>query len=159
MENMVIGRADEAEGGLMLYAIDQETGEETLFANAYYANYLCLILEFADGGMPQPFVMEDMYTWTGNRLEGEWYQIEGESPIYSYSVSEDGTWSASGWDAEKEEAIRLSGTWQPADGGGDYRAYALFDEAGEYYDLAYVYYSVEDVQWVMSQASSGDVYG
>ena len=60
METMVIGRADEAADGLMLYAIDQETGEESLFANAYCVNYLCLELQFAEGGMPQPFVMEDL---------------------------------------------------------------------------------------------------
>ena len=143
----------------MLYAIDQETGEERLFANAYYGNANCLILEFADGGMPQPFVMEDLYSEYRNRLEGDWYQMEGETEVNYYSFSEDGSWYASGWDAENNASISFSGAWQPADGGGDYRCYALFSEDGSFIEYAYVYYSVEDICWVMSLSSSGDVYG
>ncbi len=160
MEYMVMGRADEAEGGLMLMVGDEETGEERLFANAYYGNANCLILEFADGGMPQPFVMEDMYAMNTNRLEGgEWYHLQGNSSIHYYSVSEDGNWYGYGVDEETEEELSIQGTWQPADGGGDYRCYALFNEDGSFYDNAYVYYGVEDARWTMSLASSGDTYG
>ncbi len=160
MEYMVMGRADEAAEGLMLFVGDEETGEERLFANAYYGNVNCLILEFADGGMPQPFVREDMYSMNTNRLEGgEWYHMDGESNIHHYSVSEDGSWYGYGVDPETEEGLSIQGTWQPADGGGDYRCYSLFDADGSFYDYAYVYYSVEDASWVMSLASSGDVYG
>ena len=160
MEYMVMGRADEAEGGLMLMVGDEETGEERLFANAYYANDNCLILEFADGGMPQPFVMEDIYAINTNRLEGgEWYHHEGGSSIHHYSVAEDGNWYGYGVDEETGEELSIRGAWQPAEGGGDYRCYALFNEDGSFYDYAYVYYSVEDARWTMSLASSGDVYG
>ena len=85
--------------------------------------------------------------------------MQGETEVYHYSFSEDGTWYASGWDSEKDEAISRSGTWQPAEGGGDYRCYALFNEDGSFDEYAYVYYSVEDICWVMSLSGSGDVYG
>ena len=159
MEYMIMGRADEAADGLMLYAADQETGEEVLFANAYYANANCLILEFAEGGMPQPFVMEDIYALNTNRLEGgDWYHLRGESSIHYYSVSVDGSWYGYGADPETGEEITLEGSWQPADGGGDYRGYVLLLEDGSFYDFASVFYSVEDARWVMS-LQSGDVYG
>ncbi len=159
MEYMVVGYAEEAADGLMLYAVDQETGEERLFANAYYGNSQCLILEFADGGMPQPFVMEDMYSTNTNRLEGgEWYHLEGESNIHYYSVSEDGNWYGYGVDPETGEELSIRGAWQPADGGGDYRGYALMNEDGSFYDFASVFYSVPDACWVMG-LQTGDIYG
>ncbi len=159
MEYIVMGRADEAADGLMLMVGDEETGEERLFANAYYGNANCLILEFADGGMPQPFVMEDIYATNTNRLEGgEWYHLKGDSAIHYYGVSADGTWYGYGMGPETEEEITLTGTWQPADGGGDYRGYVLLNEDGSFYDFAQVFYSVEDARWVMS-LQTGDVYG
>jgi hypothetical protein len=159
MEYMVMGRADEAADGLMLIVGDEETGEERLFANVYYGNADCLVLEFADGGMPQPFVREDIYATNTNRLEGgEGYHLEGESSIHYYRVSEDGSWYGYGVDPETEEELSIRGTWQPSDGGGDYRGYALFGEDGSFYDFASVYYSVEDARWVMS-LQTGDVYG
>ena len=74
-------------------------------------------------------------------------------------MSEDGSWYGYGVDPETEEELSIQGTWQPAEGGGDYRCYALFSEDGSFIEYAYVYYSVEDASWVMSLSSSGDVYG
>ncbi len=159
MEYMIIGYVEETPDCLVLHAVDQETGEESVFAEARFANYQCLILEFSDGGVPQPFVMENTYARNTNRLEGgDWYHVRGESSIHHYGVLEDGRWYGYGMDPESEEEIFLQGSWQPADGGGDYRGYVLLNEDGSFYDFAQVFYSVEDGIWVMA-LQTGDVYG
>ena len=90
-------------------------------------------------------------------VETEVTEVNGQK--FVDIMLEDGNWYGYGVDEETGEELSIRGAWQPAEGGGDYRCYALFNEDGSVYDYAYVYYSVEDARWTMSLASSGDVYG